>query len=347
MNAPTRETLTDLLARTSAWRTISDDETLLSAPPEVQQAHLEASKILTGLKEGDVDPWLGENICCIVRKSTKYIVYLDADLEIRWWWILRANEQLVNKVQARVNVLKHESSFLLVQKPLQLPWKRAPGHALTAVNIRGLIAEAMAVALSAGTEEDCEKVLAEAERKIAVAKDQLARPVFAGWFFAAVAALAVVTGLSYVIGTRWIAPGDLTFVRMWLEAGLCGAFGALISALTRTHDLALEPAAGHRGLLIEAVARALIGSGGGLLLFFALEAGVLQAALSNDPDVLRGVRLFMCIAAGASERILPSLIGKAEDAVDRGKAQNKSDTAKPDDTKGAAEKGTAAEQPVG
>jgi len=312
------KSLPSLLAELSAWRTISNDETLLGAPEEIHRAHLQASDVLSNLQECERDPWLGGEIECILRKSTKFIVYLNKALEIRWWWLVRVNEQVVNAVQARVNALEHESSFLLTRRPMRLlPWREPPQDAQRQIarNIRALIGEAMAVALNSGTLEDCEKVLAVAERQIAVIKDQQARPVFTGWFLFAVAMIGLSAVTVYVVGKRWVAPADLLFVRLWLEAGLCGAFGALISALSRTGTLQLEPAAGHRGLAIEAWARALIGVGAGLLVLFALEAGVLQAALSSDPEVGRGMRLFICIAAGASERILPSLIGKADNIV--------------------------------
>lgn len=311
--------LPSLLAQLSAWRTISNDETLLGAPEEIHRVHLQASEILSHLQEGSRDPWLGGEIECIVRKSTKFIVYLDKALEIRWWWLVRVNEDVVNAVQARVNALEHESSFLLTHKPVRLvPWREAPNVPQRAIakNIRCLIGEAMANALNSSTLEDCERVLAEAERQIAIVKDQQARPVFTGWFGFWVAMFGILSVSFYSGGKFFVAAEDLGFVQMWLEAGLCGAFGALISALTRTRALQLEPAAGHRGLAIEAAARAFIGLGAGLLVFFALEAGVLQAALSSDPEVQRGMRLFICVAAGASERILPSLIGKADNIVE-------------------------------
>lgn len=343
------EHLPDLLAELSAWRTFSSDEMLVAAPAQVQDTHLAASKVLSNLQEGDVDPWLGGEIKCIVRKSTKYIVYLDPSLEIHWWWLVRVNEQVVNAVQARVNALEHESAFLLTQKPIQiLPWGQPPEKARkeTARNIRALIAEGMAVALNDGTQEDCDKVLAEAERQIAVIKDQQARPVFAGWFISAVLLIGVLTAIFHARGDRWVNATDLTFVQMWIEASLCGAFGALISAITRTRTLQLEPAAGHRGLFIEAIARALIGGGAGLLVFFALEAGVLQAVLSKDPEILRGLRLFLCIAAGASERILPSLIGKAEGIIETQSSQGTPAVPKPQPAAAAGER-VAVEQPVG
>lgn len=343
------EYLPDLLAELSAWRTFSSDEILMTAPAQVQDNHLAASKVLSNLQEEDVDPWLGCKIHCIVRKSTKYIVYLDPSLEIRWWWLVRVNEQVVNSVQARVNALEHESAFLLTQKPIRiLPWGQPAEteRKETARNIRALIAEGMAVALNDGTQEDCDKVLAEAERQIAIIKDQQARPVFAGWFISAVLLIGALTALFYAQGHRWLQGSDLTFVQMWIEASLCGAFGALISAITRTRTLQLEPAAGHRGLFIEAIARALIGGGAGLLVFFALEAGVLQAVLAKDPEILRGLRLFLCIAAGASERILPSLIGKAEGIIESTSSQEPATTPRPVPAAAAADK-LAAERAVG
>jgi hypothetical protein len=85
----------------------------------------------------------------------------------------------------------------------------------------------------------------------------------------------------------------------------------MISAMTRTRQLALEPAAGTVGLYVEAGARAVIGAGAGMLMGFAFDSGLVgKGALQSH--AWETARLFLCLAAGASERILPALIAKAE-----------------------------------
>jgi hypothetical protein len=102
----------------------------------------------------------------------------------------------------------------------------------------------------------------------------------------------------------------------WLEAAFAGSFGALISALTRTTDLKLEPAAKRSGLAVEAAARAMIGAAAGILVDFAFHGGLLveQAIQVQFQDA---VRLFLCLAAGISERMLPALVSKADDLISK------------------------------
>jgi hypothetical protein len=90
-----------------------------------------------------------------------------------------------------------------------------------------------------------------------------------------VTAISIVAFVLY----RWIdwftgnpAPNDSA---TWVNAAIAGAFGALVSALSRTKDLGLEPAARNPGLAVEAFARALIGAAAGLLVNFAFEGGLL------------------------------------------------------------------------
>jgi hypothetical protein len=102
----------------------------------------------------------------------------------------------------------------------------------------------------------------------------------------------------------------------------------MISAMTRTRDLGLEPAAGFRGLLIEATARALIGAGTGVLVSFAYDSGILvKDGIRDDANVRQLLRLFLCVASGASERILPALVGRAESLVTGGSSTSHNDKA--------------------
>ena len=116
----------------------------------------------------------------------------------------------------------------------------------------------------------------------------------------------------------WIAPLTRTpateNIHDWLEAAFAGTFGALVSAVTRTTDLKLEPAAKHTGLIVEAGARALIGAAAGILVDFAFHGGLLVEQ-AIQPQFQDAVRLFLCVTAGISERMLPALVSKADDLI--------------------------------
>src|SRR5215475_12238659 len=89
------------------------EEDILKDNPAAQDAYRNAMQMLSGLTAGSKDPWLGGIIETIIRKSTLYIVYLDNNLDIQWWWLTRPDEQAVGLVQARIGQLTKESSFLL------------------------------------------------------------------------------------------------------------------------------------------------------------------------------------------------------------------------------------------
>jgi hypothetical protein len=301
---------------------------------EAAAAYRRAMGQLSALTEGDTDPWMGLKIYRVIRKSTRFIVYLDDRLDVQWWWLIRPNEALVSRVQARISQLTKESAFLLESE-------RATRDRYLAEKIRHAMGEAMALALNDALPEDCEAALAEAQRYIAVSKDQHTRPTFLLSFFAMVLSLGVILALWVCFGSHCCTRIDAKFVGQWLEAAVAGSAGAMISALLRTSDLGLEPAARKQGLFIEAAARALIGAGSGMLVAFAYDSGLLlKEIIRTDGNAQHIVRLFLCIVSGVSERILPSLVGKAESLVDA-KAD---DGSSPKNSASGKEKGTTDER---
>jgi hypothetical protein len=312
-----------------------------------QDAYWGATQVLSSLKAGDMDPWLGLRIDTIIRKSTRYLIYLDPNLDLQWFWLTRPDESAVGLVQARIGQLTKESAFLLVGRSKwlrrythrssatgadQAPLIASPENRYLAKKIRCVMGEALALALTGSSEAACEAVLDEAKRYIAVAKDQYTRPVF-------VTAFLLVVGLfSGALGC-WIcwfasccaAHVDHRFVTGWLEAAVAGSAGALLSALLRTRDLGLEPAAGIKGITFEAIARALIGAGSGILVGFAFDSGIILKGAIQGADTSRILRLFFCVASGASERILPALVGRAESLIG---SDAKTQTSDGNDTRG-------------
>jgi hypothetical protein len=325
------------------------------ATKQAQNAFSFASQLLGRLHEGDEDPWSGKEIDTVVRKSSRFIVYLDDELRVRWWWVIKPHIPTLVTVQARINELTHDSAFLLLDWPGK-SWLRRGRECdcldgdlhktPEARTIRSLIGEAMAVVLGGGTLEDCEKVLVKAEHAIAVAKDQRCRPRFVGWFAAAVAGISIVAFLLYR-WTDWFtgnpSPNDSA---TWVNAAIAGAFGALVSAVSRTKDLKLEPAARNPGLAVEACARALIGAAAGLLVNFAFEGGLLvKDALANDETLRNAIRLFLCLAGGTSERVLPALVGRAEGMVTQNDS-NSTGTSSGDAKKRAKDEPAMADPPT-
>ena len=312
-----------------------------SADAEIGPLRLLIMTRLANLQEGERDPWLGRIIKVLVRKSPRYIVYLDEELEVRWWSIDKLAQDGMGSVQANVMTLTHASRFLKDKNSdLRLGWfsytlrgwvntqwvrdyvesSNAAQLELaqaksdtTLLGIRRLIAESMAMLLNDVKREECEKVQLQAEEQILVAKDQLCRSVFFWEFF-----LAVV--LIFVVCVAFKTFGKLVYENPvpgwnWFTSVIAGSFGAFLFATSRTQSLRLEPDSGRRGLLMEAYSRALIGAGAGLLTYFAFEAEVILKGSLKDETIEDAMRAFLCIASGWSERILPSLLSRAEGLV--------------------------------
>jgi hypothetical protein len=335
--------LTDAMASITAWRLRHPGVDYDKEPDHIWEIRREAMRRLSALKVGDTDPWLDRQIRIIIRKSTRYIVYLDDKYEIQWWWLQRPKDAItVGLVQARTTQLVHESGFLLLDNDLRSPMlslrrrskagqqpafpgrKDVTTHDVDTVeSIRSQLGEAMALAIEGQPLANCERVLGEAEKSILVAKDQLCRTTFFWNFLLAVALVAAAVFLLWRTGCH-----DNTcrnrFVLGWAEAALAGAFGAFISAMLRTKELRLEPRAARRGIRIDAIARASIGAGAGIVMSFAYDSGLILKGLINPgAEAGEAFRLFLCVIAGISERMLPSLVGRAESLVDHGADKDK------------------------
>lgn len=296
---------------------------------EVKEARRILFDTLAEIEQGKDDPWLKRTVVVLVRKSTRHVVYLDQNNDVQWWWARRPDDTAgISQVQAEVTRLSNDSSFLR-HLEFATPWlsrmqpaDQSNREALAATarerlgEIRALLAEAIAHALDTNDLPACQKILKEAELQIVLEKDRRCRPMFIEYFLAftllALSILAVTWSLHY---TRVVVVQS--FVVNWLSAGAAGVFGALISAVSRSAELKLEPRSGRSGLRTEALARAILGFGAGFLTGLGFDAGLISGIFK--PEAFDAARIFLTTCAGASERILPTLIGKA-DTIAAGKA---------------------------
>lgn len=331
--------LSESMVELAIWRNANPGKPVENAEPPIKDKLRLTMSVLSCLKEGDLDPWTGRKIQFLIRKSARYVVYLDDRLEVQWWGIQRIDDkQGMSVVLANVKRISSASNFLL-EKDSELfkPWfpklrsffhfVRVLEHSTeaqlnantdrahdSAKRIRTLIAESMAMVQNGGNPEECLKVQAMADDQILVAKDQLCRPVFFWWFvfvlllFLCFAGAVNIFQLAYPSLLREAVP-------QLFDAGLAGAFGALLSVTARTRTLMLEPESGKRGLRIEAVSRLLIGVGAGILVYLAFNAHLLLKDAINGAQAQTAALWLLCIASGLSEKILPSVLGKAETLV--------------------------------
>lgn len=110
-NGEAATTLTDDMATITAWRMRHPGVDYDKEPEPIGALRLKAMQRLSALSVGDKDPWLNRNIRVIIRKSTRFIVYLDEQCEVQWWWLQRPKETMTaSLVQARATQLSHDST---------------------------------------------------------------------------------------------------------------------------------------------------------------------------------------------------------------------------------------------
>ncbi len=148
--------LTHAMANITAWRIRHPGVGYDKEPEEIWLIRRDAMQQLSALSEGDTDPWLNRRIKVIIRKSTRFIVYLDDQWDVQWWWLQRPKDALtVALIQARATNLAHESRFLLHDNDLRSSLLQRLGRRRAEDNrevekvesIRAQIGEAMALAI--------------------------------------------------------------------------------------------------------------------------------------------------------------------------------------------------------
>lgn len=249
------------------------------------------------LKEGDKDPTSGKIIEFIILVRPDLIVYLDTDLGIQWAHSddLKTDDNF-GTVLNRAAYLERRADFITDHRSL--------------FSIKRQIAEGIARYLGSLSYELCKEIhdLAEVEIKA------LNKKISWKWYFDAAYGLT----LSCLIlwGILWLARdfASSSITRTGLEVilgGLIGAIGAIISVISRGDSLNLDANAGKAIHVTEGTARIIVGIAGASLVTLAIKGGVLFSGMKFMGNQF-AVLLAFAIAAGASERLVPSLIDKVE-----------------------------------
>lgn len=271
----------------------SSNETAVSPAP----AHSVGPEDLFSLKDGGYDKALNKHIKEVVLVSDDFVVYLATDLTIQWQtteeqeWDKRAGEVL-----NQVALLETRSRF--IHDPVIL------------AGIRRQIAEGLVRYLDGLQTDSALVVLGEA----AVEIEARNKEVCWDWYFRSayvVTFISVVT-LALLWVLRFPIRGLVGGVAFDILMGtLCGAVGALISVTTRGDRLYLDANAGKRIHTFEGLSRIGVGLASAAFVALAIKGGALLGG-AHFAGSQFALLLAFCIAAGASERMVPNLIGKIE-----------------------------------
>lgn len=245
------------------------------------------------LKKGDVHQSLNKTIEELVYCNETYLVYIDTDYAVQWETAdEHTSPDYCGEALNHVSRLEGQSNFL-------------EGASLRVIRLR--IAEGLARCFDPKNSRDASiAALNEVEAEIRARN----RETSWKWYFTTSYYLAL--GIALGSGLLWICRDAF---RVWLGATgyevllgmLFGAFGALLSATARGDRLAMDANAGKALHQLEGLSRVGAGMVGALLTGLALKGGLLLGGVRFEGNSL-AVLLTLCIVAGASERLVPSLI---------------------------------------
>ena len=251
--------------------------------------------------EGDIDPTLNKRIRVLIDSYSSYIVYLDEDLSPEWSATSDYGEMPDGfaEVANRIGHLETQSKGLLRESQIE-PFAR-------------LLAEAMARILGENDHQKSAEILAHAEAYLKARSIENARI----WYIGTAGILLII--LCVIAAVLWIyrepsrnLVGDDAFDGVL--GAIFGSIGAVFSIVTRTKSIEVDAAAGKPIHILESSVRIASGGVGAILVALAVKTNlVLGIAKSFDHSV--AALLAICIVAGTSERVVPSLIKRVEGSV--------------------------------
>ena len=251
----------------------------------------------TRFKAGDRDPWMGVTIKEILFMNEESLVYVDEHFTLQWYWCgLRPESASIFR---RAAELEARSQFLRHRK--------TPVDLLSAVR---LIGEGVAELLSTKDNTYADAALDTAEKFIS----QRSREVSRGWYFGPFLGFFLVSTIALLLLYGW----DSTLTKATLVAcTIAGGMGAFISRALASDSVPIAATAGRTLHWIEAVLRWCIGVTAGLAVWLLVSGNIAGSFLNGAGNGKMNTFALVVIAllAGASERLLPSLIQTFDNSI--------------------------------
>lgn len=268
-----------------------------AAPPD--RTSYQGRKLSTSdFKVGATAPLFQVEIINIIFVTEAFVVFLDAKLETYWWATgehANARKQGFRAVLNRVAEL--EAVPIAVLKPEQI---RA---------FRTLVAEGVARALDEDDVSSAQAVHDKAERYVNARLSEMSRAWYLEVALFGAALLGIAMGALAILRSMGSVSGDAPDVALSI---LGGALGSAFSLMMRAGGLSLDPGAGYRLHVCEAMARLMSGALSGMLVILLVSSGQFIPMLK---DANLATMVLLCIVSGVSERFVPSLISQLENTV--------------------------------
>jgi hypothetical protein len=253
---------------------------------------------------GERDPVFSRTIGTINMFTENFFVFLDEKHQV-WWYTTRAwgeAPEWLGSVVSRVADLEAVTTGALRDENRQ--------------TYGCLIADGVARAL----ERDRDAAFLSLDLASKYVKARLGEKA-RGWYLIASAVLAFLAAVSPIVVWQHACDGDETCLSYGRIPAYCvgmGVLGACVSIIIRLGKLDVDPEAGRALNLGEACARIATGGIAGFLLFLAVRSKLVAPALLDGSTA--GLML-LAFAAGASERLVPSLIQTVESLTNGTKAR--------------------------
>jgi len=271
-----------------------------------REPHVLEIEDYTVFNEGDVFPKLNKKIGILFIKDKDFIVFLDDSKDLHWYYSESYGEfpPDYGEVVAREERLQATSHLVLSEFQCQI--------------MRPYLGESIARLMDDRNSENARKILDQAESYL----EERCRERAKIWYLTGSAVTALLILLLFVglwLLKPWMIPkfglSEAVF-EIFLGIAL-GPLGAILSVLIRQERITLNTYAGVHIHLFEGAIRAVLGAIGALLTALAVKANLLLGAINKAEGSLL-MLCVVCLIAGASERLVPSLIQQFEGFFTKG-----------------------------
>jgi hypothetical protein len=252
----------------------------------------------TSLKVGDIDRQMGVKIKEILFVNESCIVYIDEQLALQWYWSLSLPPEsatIFNRaadLEARAQFLRHQKQKEDLQSAIRL------------------IGEGVFELFSTGDHTYANTAMDTADKFIS----QRSREVSRGWYFGPFLGFFVIS----IIGLLALYIFDPTLNKTAIFACIfAGGVGAFVSRALASDNTPIAATAGKTLHRIEAILRWCIGLTAGLVIWLLVSGNIAVSFLNSSGAPNTFALISIALLAGASERLLPSLIRSFDDSINK------------------------------
>jgi hypothetical protein len=256
--------------------------------------------------EGDDDPATGKKIVKIIMTDPTFIVFLDKEMRVEW----NVTDEYENTYGGYSDYYGKTLNKATLLEGLSSTFKMTKGQKK---EFGLLVGNAIARMLEKSEQPVIIESLTNAETFLNDRMKEKAKI----WFLSSSFLTLFLASISIILYSTFLNNNytyqNINIFELFLSTCF-GALGAMISIIRRSNKLNINLSSGRTIHYIEGTTRILVGMIGALLLFLLIKADIFLGILSTSSYSFSFL-LSICMAAGGSERLVPSLIKQAEEIL--------------------------------